>query len=202
MKTLSPTTHNFLKSLFFALCLSAVAFGCEKEIVCHEGNTVTAEQSAYHHIQRPPVQCGPSVFTTLKDGPTSFGSVEVLNNSSELYLIFNLNQYKFLEEFKVFTGALVNMPMDSDGNVNIEGFAHQQILSSPANDYTLVLPLNSMPACSDIAIWARVSTRNMFGQVTATNYTWMSGTPISNGFKVSYCATTCLTGNSNSGSTL
>ena len=128
------------------------------------------------------------------------GSVEILNNSSDLYVIFDLNQYRFLEEVKIFAGDGGTIPMDSDGNVDTESFSNKILLSNAANDYTLVLPLSSMPTCSDIVIWARVS--NIWGQVTATNYTWVSGAAIANAFKMSFCATACLTSNNNSGSTL
>ena len=202
MKALNTTTLTTLKTLFFAVCLSALAFSCEKECIRPEGNELGMQESSFPFVSRPPVQCGTSTLSSLKDGAATLGSIEILNNSSDLYLIFDMNQFKFLEEVKVFAGEASTLPMDSDGNVNIEGFATQILLSAATNDYTLVLPLSSMPTCADIVIWARVSTRNMFGQVTGTNYTWMSGAAVANAFKVNYCATACITSNNNSGSTI
>ena len=202
MKALNTTTLTTIKNLFFALCLSVVVFSCEKECIHPEGSDLGLQESAFPFVSRPPVQCGPSSFASLKDGAATLGSVEILNNSSDLYVIFDLNQYRFLEEVKIFAADGGTIPMDSDGNVDTESFSNKILLSNAANDYTLVLPLSSMPTCSDIVIWARVSTRNIWGQVTATNYTWMSGAAIANAFKMSFCATACLTSNNNSGSTL
>ncbi|MEY3444283.1 MAG: hypothetical protein RLZZ519_2564 [Bacteroidota bacterium] len=202
MKALNTTTLTTLKSLFFALCISVVAFSCEKECIRPEGSDLGLQESAFPFVSRPSVQCGPSSFASLKDGASTLGSVEVLNNSTDLYVIFDLNQFKYLEEVKIFAGDGGTLPLDSDGNVDTESFNNKLLLSSPANDYTLVLPLSSMPTCSDIVIWARVTTRNIWGQVTGTNYTWMSGNAVANAFKMSYCATSCITGNSNNSSTI
>jgi hypothetical protein len=194
MKALN-TNVRIIKGIFFVICLAALTFGCQKEVITPE-NDANIQGSSFHFIQRPPVQCGPSVFASMKDGSTNLGSVEILNNSTDLYLIFNMNQFKFVEEVKVFTGDINNVPTDFDGNMQIENFGFQQILTSPANDYTLLMPLSGLSSCSDIVVWARVTTRNMWGQVTATNYTWMSGTPVANGYMTGFCATACITGNS------
>ncbi|MFN8395364.1 MAG: hypothetical protein U0176_12035 [Bacteroidia bacterium] len=195
MKTQS-TQLNYLKGLFFACCIALVAFGCEKEVITPESNEPTISGS-YHYIQRPVAQCGPSIFNDLRDGATNLGTLEITNSSSELYLIFNLNNFKFLEEVKVFTQDASNMPMDDDGNIDVERFGFMQTLTTAANDYTLTLPLSSMPTCMDIMVRARVSTRNMWGQTTGINYVWMTGTPVANGFMFHYCAPSCISGNTN-----
>jgi hypothetical protein len=201
MKALNTNHMKFVKGIFFAVFIAFVAFGCEKEVIRPESDN-NIQASSFHFINRPPLQCGPSVFSSMKDGAQNLGSIEILNNSSELYLIFNMNQFKFIEELKVYTGDASNMPIDGDGNLSLENFGFQQVLTSAANDYTLVLPLSSMASCADLVVWARVSTKNMFGQTTATNYTWMTGASIANGYMMNYCATTCLSGNSTVSSTI
>lgn len=202
MKALNINHLKFIKGLFLACCIAVVAFGCEKEMVQPEAQGNTLQGGSFPFLQRPPVQCGPSMVHSMMDGATDLGSVEILNNSSDLYLIFNMNQFKFIEEVKVFNGDAAYLPMDGDGNIQMEQFGFQQSLTSPMNDYTLTFPLSGMPTCTDLVIWARVSTRNMWGQVTATNYAWMTGTPISNGFKVNFCITSCISSNNSSGSTI
>lgn len=195
MKTLNSQL-NYFKGLFLACCIALVAFGCEKEVITPENNEPSITGS-YNYIQRPIVQCGPSVFNDLRDGSTNLGTVEITNSSSELFLIFNLNNWKFLDEVKIFTEDAASMPLDDDGNIDVERFGYMQTLSSPANDYTLTMPLSSMPNCIDLMIRARVSTRNMWGQTTAINYVWMTGTPVANGYQFHYCAPSCLSGNTN-----
>jgi hypothetical protein len=201
MKTLNTNTMKLFKGLFFAACIAVLTFGCEKEMIRPEGNAAP-EATCFPYAQRPPVQCGSSVFATMNDGASSLGTVEILNNSSDLYLIFNLNMGRYLEEVKIYNGDVNNMPLDADGNVQMEQFGFQQLLSSPANDYTLTFPLSGMSSCTDIMIWARISTRNLFGQVIATDYAWMSGTPASNGFSTNFCVTSCITTNTGTGSSI
>lgn len=200
MKTLN-TQMKFVKGLFLACCIALVAFGCEKEVITPENNQ-PAITGSYHYIQRPIAACGPSVFNDLRDGATNLGTLEITNSSTELYLIFNLNNFKFLEEVKIFTDDASNMPMDDDGNIDVERFGFMQSLTSAANDYTLTMPLSSMPTCMDIMIRARVSTRNMWGQTTGINYVWMTGTPVANGYMFHYCAPSCVSGNNDANSAI
>jgi hypothetical protein len=179
--------------IIFLLFLSAMAFGCSPESVGPESGEKNVLGS-YIPLPRPQVQCGPSIFTRMKDGQMDLGGVEILNNSTHTYIILNMNQYKFVEEIKVFQGNVNNLPMDNDGNILVENFSCQNLLNVPANIYTLMLPLSTTPSCSDYVVWARISTRSIFGNLVATNYAWMAGSPISNGYSVNYCAPSCSSG--------
>lgn len=174
--------------------IAAITFGCQSESVKPTEGNNAAVQGSYLPVPRPTQQCGPSVFSRIKSGNLDLGGVEIMNSSTDLYLIFDLNQYKFLEEVKIYCGEGTSIPTDDDGNIQVENFPCQQSLSQPLNDYTVVLPLQSTPHCDDVVIWARITTRSLFGNVIATNYAWMSGSPLHNGFKVGYCAPACTTG--------
>ncbi|HEX2901177.1 MAG TPA: hypothetical protein VHS96_15770, partial [Bacteroidia bacterium] len=125
----------------------------------------------------------------------------IMNSSSNIYLVFDLNQYKYLDAIKIYKGELSSMPLDSDGQVDLENFSFQPNLSQPLNDYTLMAPLSTTPSCTDIVIWARITTRGMFGNITATNYAWVTGTPVANGYYLRYCAPACSTVSTGIGNT-
>ena len=184
---------NF-RLLLGCLLLAIMAFSCGSDNVDPAAAPGTISGS-YQQVARPAQQCGPSLFSRLKDGNTDLGSIEVLNSSENIYLIFDLNQYKYLDELKVFKGDIGTLPLDSDGNIDVENFGFQSLLSQPLNEYTMISGLSSTPSCTDFVIWARITTRGIFGNVTATNYAWVTGTPIANGFAFNYCSPACITAN-------
>ena len=195
MKEINQKSMKNFRLLLVCLILGSFAFSCGVDNV----DPAAAPQNisgSYQQVARPTQQCGPSVFSRLKDGTTDLGSLEMLNSSENIYLIFDLNQFKYLDELKVFKGDIGNLPMDSDGNVDLENFGFQSLLSQPLNEYTMISGLSSTPSCTDFVVWARITTRGIFGNVTATNYAWVTGTPIANGYTFNYCSPACSTVNS------
>jgi hypothetical protein len=184
-----------LKHLLLGLTLATIAFGCGVDNVDPAASPQTISGS-YQQVARPAQQCGPAMFSRLKDGITDLGSLEIINSSSNIYLIFDLNQNKYLDELKVFKGDISSLPLDSDGQVDLENFGFQSILSQPLNEYTMMSGLSTTPSCTDFVIWARITTRGIFGNITATNYAWASGSPVANGYSFNYCAPACATVNS------
>lgn len=187
-------TTNFLKSTTIVstfILLLFMSFGCEKEVIEPQLSTPTAQLSGANQILRPSVQCAPSGFATMQDGSTSFGNVEILNSGSDLYLIFSLNNYKFLDEVRIFVGDKNDAPLNADGDLETEEFPYKEIIAGGANDYTMIHKLKRLPDCVDIMVFAKISTRNMFGQVTSTNDTWMHGTVYVNGYSQQYCVVNC-----------
>lgn len=182
------------------LFVAVAAWGCQSDSVNPKGDAKD-QPTGMFSLARPQVQCGPSAFSRIKDGSMDLGGVEILNNSSDLYLILSMNPFKFVEEVKVFRGDATHIPLDADGNVSVEGFGYQAIMNSPMNSYIFTLPLANSPSCADIAIWARISTRSPFGGLVSTNYAWMEGAPVANGFKVQYCAPLCVSGATTNSST-
>lgn len=190
---------NFLKSTTIIstfLMILLFSFGCEKEIITPEYQHPTAQLSGYNQIVRPSTQCAPSEFASLRDGSTNFGSVEILNQGDELYLLFSLNNYKFLDEVRVFVGDKSQVPLNPDGNIETELFHFKEVIAGGTNRYTMILKLDVVPACLDIFVSAKVSTRNMFGQVTATNNTWMHGNAFLDGYTAQYCVVNCFSSGS------
>jgi hypothetical protein len=180
-----------LQHIIFLLFLGFVAFGCTADQVKPDSGEKAILGTA---IPRPTVQCGPSIFTRLKDGNMDLGGVEILNTSDQLYVIMDLNPFKYVEEVKMYTGDINNIPLDNDGNIAIEDFGCQAMLSLPVNSYTCTAPISTTPSCHDVVIWARISTRSVFGNLVATNYAWMMGSSIANGQAVHYCAPSCASG--------
>jgi hypothetical protein len=175
------------------LFLGFIAFGCSSESVRPESGDKAVLGTT---IPRPTVQCGPSIFTRMKDGNMDLGGVEILNTSNQLYVIMDLNPYKYVEEVKMYVGDISSIPLDNDGNISIEDFGCQAMLSVPVNSYTCTAPLSTTPSCQDVVIWARISTRSVFGNLVATNYAWMMGSQVANGQAVNYCAPSCATSGS------
>jgi hypothetical protein len=174
--------------VLFSLLLALVTFGCQPEGVSPAGSTKTIA-GTYIPIPRPDAPCGPSAFSQMKDGAANFGTVEILNTATDIYLILDLNPLKFVEEIKVFSGNVSSLAMNLDGSINVNAFNNQPSITTPLNDYTMMLPLPSR--CTDILIWARITTRSPMGSLIATNYAWMMGTNVANGYKVNYCPAQC-----------
>lgn len=194
-------TINFVsvfKSFAFICLLASLTFGCEKETIVAENNLASAQFDGVSQLARPASQCGSSVFTTMKVGATTVGNVEIMNNDNQLYILLDMNAFKFIEQIKIFVGDINDMPLDSDGFVNKEAFPYQYILSNGSNDYTFMVPVSSLLTCNSVVVWTRVSTRNMMGNTTSTVDAWMNGAPIANTFATNYCLGACVTGNNSS----
>ena len=111
----------------------------------------------------------------------------------------SLGLSKYLEEIKVFKGNATTIPLNDDGAIIYNQFPIQNGMPSPLNDYSFMLPLGGTTACTDLVIWARITTRGALGNVIATHYAWMMGTPVANGYALHYCLGPCPTGNDDAG---
>lgn len=190
------TNTNYFKTTFLALALFVLAFagtGCERENLLADQSQPTLQGLGGNGVQRPATQCAPSAFVPLKNGSTTLGNVEILNFEDDLYLIFTLNTFKFLDEMRIYAGNLANVPVNADGLLELEEFPVRQVVETPTNSYTMVLKLDAVPQCYDIFVWTRISTRNMFGHVTQVQEAWMTGNSIMDGAYASYCAANCVT---------
>jgi hypothetical protein len=195
MKLSTSNTLNFTKTLALIVCLALVTFGCQKEMITPESDAPTAQFGGNPFMQRPIAQCGSSVLGSMKSGATNLGTAEMLNGDGQFYVIMDMNNYKFIEQIKIFVGDMAQLPYNTDGGLLLEAFPYQYQMPNPANIYTFTIPTNTISTCNEVVVWARVSTRNIFGQVTSTVDTWMSGTPVANGFSTPFCVTECTTGN-------
>lgn len=185
---------KFLSQLFVLMIIFTFAFGCEKEIITPEQtHSPTIAFSGVEDLIRPDVQCGTSRFSDLKtDTGTPFGTVEILNDADNLYMLIDMEQGKFLNATQVFFGTSSAIPTDGNGNMLMEDFQVQTIVARGASRYTIIVPKSSMPNCPDIVMWAQASEKNMFGQTTNTSEVWMTGIPIYDGSFYKYCMGACV----------
>lgn len=195
MKSFTTKITTFTKHFAAVICLALIAFGCEKELVLPENTAAELQFGGQGHIQRPETQCGASTFSTLSNGTDILGDVEILNNTDKLYLVFDMNLYKFIDELRVFVGDANQIPLGVGGDLATELFPIQPVLAEPANEYSLMIPTSNLATCNQIVVWARVKTLNIWGQTVGTTDTWMSGSVVGNGFATAYCLGSCISGN-------
>lgn len=190
---MKPTTNVFscLKSCAALILVALVTFGCQREDILPETNAPTQHFAGESQIVHPDNQCGSSAFATMVDGAGTIGTVEIANNPNDLYLIMQMEPMKFITELKIYIGDASSMPLDAEGNLLLEKFDYQYRLNMPTDQYTFTAPKSSIHACNDIVVWARIESLNMFGQVTGTTESWMSGTAVANGYTTNYCMATC-----------
>lgn len=171
--------------------LSLAFFGCQKEIITPESNNEPIiAQSLEGHV-RPVQQCGTSAFTTFNNGATSYGSIEILNDAEQLYILTDMNNGWLLQSIKIFAGNTLDIPKAYGGTIELEEFPFQMLHPRRVDKYTYTLPMASLPACFGVTIWAKATQVNMFGQVTNQVNLWANGSPVLNGFSFQYCKGVC-----------
>lgn len=178
--------------------LSLTFFGCQKEIIAPEGNSEPViAQSLEGHV-RPVQQCGSSSFTTFVNAGTSYGSIEILNDAEQLYILTDMNNGWLLQSTKIFAGTTTDLPKAYGGTIELEEFPFQMLHPRRVDKFTYTLPMASLPACFGVTVWAKATQVNMFGQVTNQVNLWANGSPVLNGFSFQYCKGVCsFTGTSN-----
>lgn len=180
--------HLVLICLLLGLSLA----GCEKETVLPAStDTISpALRGGVGHF-RPDQQCGTSRFGEMTNGTSTFGTVEILNDASEFYLLFDMNNNFFMETVFVYFGTNSGIPTNSSGEIVMEDFQYQAAIDGGAAKYTVTYPTASLPICNDLVAFAVISERNMFGNVIANHQVWLDGTAIHNGYSFKYCVQTC-----------
>lgn len=177
--------------LFSLLLITALAFGCEKEVITPDANIPTVLESGIEDLIRPDVQCGTSRFTDLKNNNgDQFGTIEILNDADNIYILIEMEHGKFLDAIQVYFGDQASIP-NNGTNIQMEDFQFQAVTDRGATRYTVIMPHASLPNCSDIVLWAQASERNMFGNPISTNVTWMTGISIYDGSFFKYCLGSC-----------
>lgn len=144
-----------------------------------------------NRIETPSYPCAPAITVPIKTGATVLGNVSLQNDPDEFYLGISLGNFKFLEEVYVYTEANGPLPLNTDGDIELEEFPYHYILNQATSQFTLTIPNSKMLSCGSVVVFARITTRNMFGHVTGTTTAWMDGATIANGFATSFCITNC-----------
>lgn len=177
--------------LLSLLLITALAFGCEKEVITPDATIPTVAESGIEDLIRPDVQCGTSRITELKNNSGDlFGNIEILNDADNIYILIEMEHGKFLDAIQVYFGDQASIPNDGT-NILMEDFQFQAVTNRGATRYTVIMPHASLPSCSDIVLWAQSSERNMFGNPISTEVTWMTGINIYDGSFFKYCLGTC-----------
>lgn len=173
-----------------ALCALFLT-NCQKELdTLTADNTPTPALASGNGIFFPDQYCGASVSADLSHDNVQKGEVTLVNNNSDLYLAFQLNQGIFIEGIFAEFETASNAPTNAEGDLLLEEFDYT-IAVSGSSQYTLVVPLTSIPNCNDLLLSVTVSERNMFGQVTSTYQLWVDGTDYLNGFYLPHCIQSC-----------
>lgn len=177
---------NLLVLFFLLLGLSLT--GCEKELLEPSGNDSLspALRGGIGHF-RPDSQNGFSRFGEMTDGTGTMGTVEILNDANDIYILMDMNPNLFLETVFVYFGTSNGIPTNSAGDILTEDFQFQAAIEGGAPKYTVTYPTSGLPICNDIVLMATATERNVFGNVIATHHFWLDGTAIYNGYFFKYC---------------
>lgn len=127
----------------------------------------------------------------LTDGSGSFGTVEILNDASEIYMLLDMNPNYFIDAIYVYYGTNAGIPTNSVGEMLTEDFQFQAAVNGGAARYTVTYPTASLPACTDLVAVVMVSEKNLFGNTIANHALWLDGTAIYNGYSFKYCIDPC-----------
>jgi len=175
------------------LLFTAFFLGCEKEIqTISEESTPTLLLESGAGDFTPDSYCGTAQSVSLLHKGASKGSVSILNTSTDLYLVLDMNQGVFLESIFAQFGPASNAPLDASGNLALEEFDFQVAVSGSGSSlYTIQVPTSEIANCNDILLSAMVSERNHFGQVTSSYQVWIDGTDHLDGFYHAYCTQVC-----------
>ncbi len=187
---LSFKTRSLVVAAIMLLMLS-FSTGCEKETIVEPTVTYGMQADIWNSIQTPSNPCATPVNVPIESGAAVLGNASLQNDPSDFYLNINLNNYRFLEEIYVYTAGSGPLPLNNDGDLELEEFPYHYVLNQSSSQFTLTIPNGRMQSCGSVIVWARISTKNVFGQVTATTTAWMSGTAIANGFETNFCLTNC-----------
>lgn len=169
--------------------IALLAFGCTKEEILPETNPVS--QGSMEGVVRPTQQCGTSAFTTLKSGAADFGSVEILNDDEQVFIITSMNQDWFLSDVKIYVGDPNAMPRGNGGVIQLEEFPLQYNHPNRVSEYTYTVNTAAMGACVGVTMWAHAVQLDMMGTEIGSIDLWANGTQTLNGYSFQYCKGVC-----------
>lgn len=175
-------------SFFFILFASS----CSKEEI--RPQTEGPELAASGHaISLPSAPCGTPEVADLRDpSGNSFGSIELLNDKTDLYVHMELNQGWFVAEYKIYAGPLTGIPKNEVGTkLMIEKFPFVSTFRQPLNTVVARIPHGTLASCPQVVVWTRVVQLNFFGNVIATKYAWLDGPAVLDGYAREYCMQNC-----------
>jgi hypothetical protein len=181
-----------MKSVFILTItlLTLFTFGCQKEVLTTDNQDRLVMGSVEGHF-RPAQQCGTSAFTNLVNGGTSYGSLEILNDGENLYILTDMNDEWLLTNVKIFADNSVNLPKGSNGLIQMEEFPFQMVHANMVDEFTYTLPISGLPSCMGITVWAQASQVDMFGSVINQVNLWADGAAVLDGFSYQYCKGSC-----------
>jgi hypothetical protein len=197
-----------LLAVLFAVGL--VTFGCKPEsTVAPKGEKSPEFGLAGDAHNRPDTTCMASVFAPLVDaqgntqggdpfdaGVGAYGTEEIVNSSTDLYVLITMGYYWLCSEGKLWVGQCGNVPLNTDGTVNYESF--QWGSTVPLNQtWQWNMPYNSLMldpnGCVCVVTVLEGVQSDFFGNAFNNTILWAKGTQSvgTNGFAVNACPVQC-----------
>lgn len=166
--------------------LSLFAMGCEKEIITPEAGAPEQMFTVGH--SRPSLQCGLAAHANFTD---NLGTIEILNDSAEVFILTDMAFGWQMQEIKVFAGETRDIPLRPNGELDVDNFPYYSENTSLTDLNTLHIPTNRVPATASFAIWGIAVRTNLFGVVLETREVWVDATPYQNGYFFDYALGSC-----------
>lgn len=182
-----------LKSITTLLLIALIAFGCQKEIITPDNNQgPELWAGSQDGLFRPDQQCGSSQISDIVDeNAVSFGSLEILNDEDNIYLLATMNHGWLLQGVKVYAGNSVNIPKGNGGAMQLEEFPFQWAHSRLTGASTYVISKNGLAGCTDFVFFAQAVQTDMWSNITQSRELWGDGNSVLNGFSANYCQGSC-----------
>lgn len=175
------------------ILLLVLAVGCSPDNVSpkEKQDAPSLLSTSYNGHHRPDTQCGPSVSHNIVDENRAvIGSVEMLNDNRNVYMLFTLNHGWLLSDLKMYTGDANSIPKGNNG-LAMEEFPAHYVLDQISTNSTFKVPLSTINSCTDFAVYARAKQLNFFGNEVAQTSAWVEGTPVLDGQYFNFCSATC-----------
>lgn len=183
-----------LRLLFTLSLLAVLAFGCTSDAVKPktEGASPELWVGTEDGLLRPDQPCGNALNVDLVDaGNSIMGSIEVLNDNSNIYFLVSMNHGWLLQGVKIFAGEGLNIPKGNGGVMQLEEFPFQWAHNRMTGLNTYIISKSALPSCADIVLYAQGAQVDMFGNPVVTRELWGEGSPVLNGQTFNYCIGTC-----------
>ncbi|MEM7035696.1 MAG: hypothetical protein AAF570_01880 [Bacteroidota bacterium] len=179
--------------LSFLIALMAfVCFSCQSDSVKPVPVQIKSVKFSQEGHNRPDLQCGSSMNQDLLNpSGAARGSIEVLNDDRDIYILAIMTQGWLIRSAKIFVGNSADLPRANGGGVEVEEFPYLILHSNPGSKFTYSIPTHGQPNCPEVAIQMQVDQVSFFGNVVASEILWADGAGSSSGKTFSFCIGGC-----------
>lgn len=181
---------NF-KSAFLLALTSMILFSCMDE--------ETSDQFPFlKGTVEVPTQtiCGdPVVVPIVNNEDQEIGKVEIYNDLENIYLSVFSNGNWFLKSTNLFAGASSELPLGTDGTVDLANFPYKFSHSPLVENHIVEISLDDIEDCSTLSVQVEVVELDESGNALAETTGWLKGDIISDGasaMKYEHCLGECV----------